>query len=709
MQTPPARKPARITPNLPFLLVMFAIFISVAASADIIHDLDVELRPETGYVEVRDRIGVPYPTRRFEFVLNAGFEIETTVGTLKALQTSPDGNRIAYRVDLPTASRTLELHYHGQPRFSQRRSMGGMPEGEVSTAAVYLDGSSAWYPMLDGAIAQFSMNVKLPEDWQSISIGKKGEKDALDNWSSEQPHDDIYLIAGRFVRHAREHGDTTLSVWLLEDDPALAERYLQLGAEYIDFYSRLIGAYPFRKFAVVENRWQTGFGMPSFTLLGSRVMRLPFIPFTSLPHEILHNWWGNGVWIDHAKGNWSEGLTAYLADHWMKERRGQGAAYRLKALQRYSNFAADGKDSPLIGFVSRHSDASQSIGYSKSLMLFHMLRTNLGDAAFVDALRRLWQKHRFTAVGFEQVIATLTSTDPSLRENAEQWLYREGAPRITLGESRVIEGNGGYRLQFELRQDEPAFDVRVPVAITLDGEAAAVRHIVVLDSTRRQVELDFSQRPLRIDVDPEYDVLRYLDPSEQPPALNRLFGTKALLVLPTDVPAAQRQAWKRLASGWQRRYGQLEVVDDSRLDSLPGQVDVLIAGWTNRWLAAARPALARGDQHVGEHGVGIGDARYPSASHTSVLVNTDADGKTTGFIGAESSAGIAMMARKLPHYGSFGRLVFDGESGNNLLKEALTSDHAVLSRQLAGQDTPLSLAPRPPLESALPETGTDDR
>lgn len=71
-------------------------------------------------------------------------------------------------------------------------------------------------------------------------------------------------------------------------------------------------------------------------------MRLPFIPYTSLPHEILHNWWGNRVWVDYEKGNWSEGLTAYLADHWMKERRGKGEQYRLKALQRYGNCAAEG-------------------------------------------------------------------------------------------------------------------------------------------------------------------------------------------------------------------------------------------------------------------------------------------------------------------------------------------------------------------------------
>ena len=64
--------------------------------------------------------------------------------------------------------------------------------------------------------------------------------------------------------------------------------------------------------------------MPSFTLLGSQVIRLPFILASSYPHEILHNWWGNSVFVDYESGNWCEGLTAYMADHLIQEQRGRG-------------------------------------------------------------------------------------------------------------------------------------------------------------------------------------------------------------------------------------------------------------------------------------------------------------------------------------------------------------------------------------------------
>ncbi|MEZ5450560.1 MAG: M1 family aminopeptidase [Thiolinea sp.] len=190
-------------------------------------------------------------------------------------------------------------------------------------------------------------------------------------------------------------------VYLQQPDPELAERYLKATQRYIKEYSELLGAYPYDKFVTVESFWETGWGMPSFTLLGSRVMRLPFILHSSFPHEILHNWWGNGVYVDAAQGNWSEGLTAYLADHRNKETAGEAMNYRRDALQKYAAFAAAGGDFPLREFRSRHDRTTQAVGYDKSLMLFHMLRKRLGDEAFFAGLRQFYQSYRFRFADFQ--------------------------------------------------------------------------------------------------------------------------------------------------------------------------------------------------------------------------------------------------------------------------------------------------------------------
>jgi len=100
----------------------------------------------------------------------------------------------------------------------------------------------------------------------------------------------------------------------------------------------------------------------SFNEYPSFSRRKKFILYTSLPHEILHNWWGNGVFVDFAKGNWSEGLTAYMADHFNDEQKGKDKEYRRKALERYANYAAEGRDIALADFSSRHDEASQAVG-----------------------------------------------------------------------------------------------------------------------------------------------------------------------------------------------------------------------------------------------------------------------------------------------------------------------------------------------------------
>ena len=94
--------------------------------------------------------------------------------------------------------------------------------------------------------------------------------------------------------------------------------------------------------------------MPSFTLLGEQIIRFPFILESSYPHEILHNWWGNSVYPDYATGNWSEGLTAYLADHLFRAINGTGHEYRKEMLARYKNYVSEASDfSPVQVYIEK--------------------------------------------------------------------------------------------------------------------------------------------------------------------------------------------------------------------------------------------------------------------------------------------------------------------------------------------------------------------
>jgi hypothetical protein len=641
------------------------------------HELDLVLRPASGTLIATDRIGFAAARREFLFRLNRGLRVEAGQGVLERLD--QDATAPLYRLRADRPFRQLVLRYRGRPVFSARRGLGGMPQGDLSADGVYLDETSAWYPLGDARIRGVRLDVRAPDGWQVLSVGRRSEQAGRQRWETQRPLQGLYLVAGRFHRHVRQHGDIELSVWLLQDDPALAARYLDLMGGYIDHYSRLIGPYPYAGFAVVENRWPTGLGMPSFTLLGGQVLRLPFIPYTSLPHEILHNWWGNGVWVDYGRGNWSEGLTAYLADHWMKERRGQGAQYRLRALQRYSNYAARGRDMPLLRFVSRHDEASQSVGYSKSLMFFHMLRRSLGDSAFEAGLRRLWRQYRYRRIGFEQALRAIVGGHPRILRRFLPWLSRAGAPGLRLQAVERRRTGDGAELEFTLVQetDQP-FDLAIPVRVSL-ADGGSLRRVLHLAKRQRHYRIPLARMPRELVIDPDYDVLRRLDPSEQPPALSQLFGGETWLVIPTQAPVRERAAWRALAEAWQRRYPGLRIMTDADRYRFRGRLNLLVLGWDNRMLDEGLMArLSRGRYQLQRDGLTVARQRYPADHVAVVLVNTDAQGLSTGFIGAPSEAAITALARKLPHYGAYGALAFSGDAAQNRLKATPPNPHSRL-------------------------------
>ena len=142
-----------------------------------------------------------------------------------------------------------------------------------------------------------------------------------------------------------------------------------------------------------------GLGFEGLTYIGRQVLPLPFMRGQSLPHEILHNWWGNGVLVDYETGNWSEGLTTYMADYGLTVERSADAAreMRLAWLRDVAALPPE-RDSTLAGFRVRIHGAAQIVGYNKSAYLFLMLNDLLGQDAF-DGERLIWERYRFKRAG----------------------------------------------------------------------------------------------------------------------------------------------------------------------------------------------------------------------------------------------------------------------------------------------------------------------
>lgn len=671
-------------------LLLFGLFALPATWATTLHhELRVQLDPVGSQIQVQDQLQLPTNSaKQLEFSLHRSFNVTSQDVELEKIGKSKQGHLQRYRISNLPKDRNITLTYYGKLTTEMTQDQFGMPTYVLSEKGVYLDSTSGWFPHFNTyPWNTFNLQVNAPSGWEVISQGRRENINGVFRFSMPHPQNDIYLLAGRFTRYQLTESGIELAVYLLNPDEKLAQDYLRAMAHYVRFYSDLIGPYPYAKFAVVENRWQTGYGMPSFTLLGSRVIRLPFILHTSLPHEIVHNWWGNGVFVDPVNGNWSEGLTAYLSDHLDSEQRGQDDAYRRKALEQYANFAAEGRDFPLSRFRSRHSDASQAVGYSKSLMLFHMLRQQTGEAAFQQNIKQLWQRYQFKAASYPEVIQMLYEGDRSAYEAfVSQWLHRTGAPKLSLGEVQVSEIEKGYRLTMVVNQDQmtaPYF-LSVPVAIKLTGKKAPLRRLIHLSGRREQISFDFAQRPEKVTLDPDYDVFRLLHPEERPSSLGRFFGaSKQLLVLPTEVDAAQKAAWQQFAASWSKRFDNVEISNDSELSRLPADTAIWLLGWRNKLLPNVRSRFKSPQQQLQTRTATIDAQQLNADKDAIVLLDPDNSRAPLGFIGAENANVIAALARKLPHYSTYGQLAFELPKVNNIIKRSLPVEVSPLSREVS--------------------------
>jgi aminopeptidase N len=712
---------------------------SSAAMPQVHHTLQVSLEPDRHHLVVVDKVTLRQDHRSpLRFRLHAGLNPQVVepgaelrpspvkkVASL--LPQNPQVPLEQFLVSLPKGTNEFTLRYGGkihhaisQLASSYARSFQTSP-GLISPEGVFLGGPSYWYPRFDDELVTFSLGINLPSGWHSVSQGKRTDHvEAPDGtheaWGVDSPQEEIYLVAGELTEYARSAETVAAMVFLRQPDHHLAEKYLEATAQYLALYESLIGSYPYPKFALVENSWETGYGMPSFTLLGPKVIRLPFIPYSSYPHEILHNWWGNGVYVDESSGNWAEGLTSYLADHLTKEQRGQAVEYRRDTLQRYTNYVREARDFPLTAFRGRHDATTEAVGYGKTLMLFHMLRQRLGDATFIRGLQELYRRHRFKVIGFHHVAETFKAVaGESLAGFFEQWVERTGAPSLRVAAPKATLEPTGFRLTAELEQLQPGAPYRqlqIPVAVHLEGKDFAYQTRITMDRKRTTLDLPLAARPFRLEIDPEFDVFRRLNRSEIPPALGEGFGAEhALAVLPASAPPQLRQGYRNLAESWQHgKPEHLAITLDCELTELPSDQSVWLFGWENRFRDALTPALAgyrfadRGDRLIledselllGKHSVVVAARRPENPANALTLLATERVGALPG------------LARKLPHYGKYSYLGFAGDEPHNVVKgqwPVVDSPLSVVIEQGDGQKNRAGkgkLAPRAPLAKMPP-------
>lgn len=665
---------------------------SVRAEAAAVHHLlDVTLHPERKELVATDRMTIDAGGEQLCFRLARGASVSrVTVNGAPAGFSFLDGRfclRKPATGNKGEARHTVELSYAAvfddpvprNPVHTEDPSYG--VTGVIGPAGTLLLGGVGWYPRMRGTTATFTLRVNGPAGYEAVTTGECMARKTEDGvstslWEVAVPDPNLALSAGPYVITEEAVGGVALYTYFWAEDQGLAPAYLEATARYIRLYSDLFGPYPFRKFAVVANFFPTGYGFPSYTLLGRRVIRLPFIIETSLGHEIAHSWWGNGVRVDYERGNWSEGVTSYVADHLYKERSSpeEGRTYRLNILRDYAALVPPEKDFALREFLSRVSPATRVVGYGKGAMVFHMLRRLLGDEVFWRALGTVFQEKRFQRASWEDFAVIMGRVGGrQLGPFFAQWVDRVGAPVLELADVTAHETGGSWTVRGKMRQSEPCYALQVPVRLEMeDGESI---HTVSSSTVETPFVFRLPRRPTRLLLDPEVDLFRRLFPGEIPATVNGIKASEKLAVVYAEgVSAELAAAGKVLLRGL--GHPGISVMEEKQTSpsALTGH-DLLLVGLPTGkdWI----PVLS-GRVLISSDPLVVADRALNQATDSAFLTcfTPERNGRIVALFVAPSLPAATAVARKIPHYGKYSYLVFSGEK--NVAKGAWPVDASPL-------------------------------
>ena len=555
------------------------------------------------------------------------------------------------------------------PAYTEDPSYG--VAGVISPEGTFVLSRAKWYPDLPDSQPTFRLQVKATAGYEAVTAGKRlarGTEAGISSstWETTHALQGLALSAGPYMVGEKDHEEIPIYTYFFLQDNHLSEQYLKSTASYLSLYTDLLGPYPFPKYAVVENFFPTGYSFPSYTLIGRRVLRLPFILETSLAHEVAHAWWGTSVFVNPEQGNWCEGLVTYLADYLLKERSSpeEGRAYRLNILRAYAVTVSPETDFPLKAFTSRYSPATHAVGYGKGAMVFHMARRLVGDKAFWAGLREVYREKVFQEASWDDFVSALQHTSGlDLRLFFEQWVDRPGAPRLALEGVKAEKDKEGWKVTGRLTQDAPYFSLVVPLVLETEGPEVDVK--ISLDGGTVSFTIGSKDRPRRLVVDPDVDIFRRLDPTEIPPTINNLKGSKSIVALAARTALPEMIASSKiLLEGLGHKDAPLLPEAETSPEQLKGH-DVLYLGLPERkTLRPSLPeALSLSQKTFTLEGQTYKDSRdvlfvvlpHPQDARRVAGLFLPLAGKPTG-----------REASKIPHYGKYSYLVF--QEGVNKVK-----------------------------------------
>lgn len=534
---------------------------------------------------------------------------------------------------------------------------GGRRSGSGSAVSgadgAFLSGYSGWFPFSGSAPFSYRLSVSVPAGYKAVAPGTiLQEAETADSYTAvfalEKAFEAPSLFAGPYEIGERDVGGIRVRTYFPAELAGFSGDYLDVAGRYLTRFSAEIGPYPYEDFHIISSPLPVGLAFVNLTYIGEMIVPLPFMKGRSLAHEVLHNWWGNGVYVDYPSGNWSEGLTTFMADYGLAKDQGPEAAKTMR-LQWLRDYAAlpESRDERVRDFIGKEHQAAQIIGYNKAAFLFHMLEMEIGQERFAKGLQQFWSDYRYEMASWSDMRSVFeTVSDKDLTAFFDQWLNRVGAPELTLADVQTEQTGNDYLTRVTIRQNAPAYSLLVPVELETPSET--IRELKRLDGPEAVFEFQTGEPVKSVHVDPDFDLFRRLLPGETVPIMRdiTLAPTVTMLSLYDDDGLTDQALG--LANSLMDRGSTAKIVAEAPDLTAVGSRSLIVVGEPAELAEfATNNAVSLVPEDLAADALTAWVARLPAG--TPVL-----------FIAAEDETALKSAGRSLRHYGRQSYVVLGG-------------------------------------------------
>ncbi|HEU5457744.1 MAG TPA: M1 family aminopeptidase [Terracidiphilus sp.] len=492
------------------------------------YDITAELDPATHHIAATAAVTFSAPpdadevTFGFHPALKITAITDASGHTLNAERLADGSIRVTPAAPLASGQpATWTFKYEGVLSGSEDGPIEGLKLAAIEEPITYLLYPARWFPTVGFMTDRFTaqMHIRVPQGMRVFASGSTGDShpvtlasgkpgDQYDfNW--KRPGFPGTVIAGRYVGPFTA-GLANVKVWLTIAHQGDGNAFAQTANSEYDFFTTDFGQAETTRLNVVE--------IPSDTLPAAYAPELAAIMGAHigdkagvrlLANTIAHQWWGLEVSPKTLNDAWiTNGMSRYAELMYLEDQDGQNAL--KSALQDVSAGALAYDTIPLssAGTLPPFSPQFQSMTLEKGAMIFHMLRGEIGDKAFLATLKGALSQYTDAAITTADIekVAEEQSQQQLLPFFA-QWVNGTGAPMFTDKYAVYRLGNNKcFRTIGDITQDLDLF--RMPVDLRIETDGKTVNQKIDVVGTDSQYVVDTFGRPRRISIDPGDWVLK---------------------------------------------------------------------------------------------------------------------------------------------------------------------------------------------------------